>query len=207
MPDEPTFDSIDALEKHFGKLKKAAGDDEAKVREIDLEMREAKADFREKAALFAALDAHRTKVLATAGIPEDFHEWVVGDTTEQIDASAAKVKERLEKLSANAPNAAADALYGTEPIRPGGGTPPPPRQSDRQKRIHESEVKINADTSKRAAARATRQDGRPASVPELTAAEYAQYGQDILGRQVAHAWFRNSQNPTVQKLYDPSKID
>jgi len=205
MADEQ-FDSLDAIAKHYGKLRKDAADDTDKVREIELDEREARADFREKAAVSASLDAHRTKVLATAGIPEDFHEWVTGDTPEAIDASAVKIKERVDKLSAGAPNAAADALYGNEPIRPGGGAPPPPRQSDRQKRVHDAEVKINNDVLGRAAYRASRQDGRPGSQPDTTAAEFARYAQDILGRTVTRDWIRNTQNPSARGL-DASKID
>lgn len=207
----PEFQTLDELEKYYGKLKKEAKDDDAKVKEIDLDHREARADFREKAALIAALDAHRTKVLATAGIPEDFHEYVIGTTPEEIDASAAKVKASVGKLTAQQAQDSREVhdMYAP-PIGIGGGgqSPPGPAPSERQKRIHEAEVKINRQQAKQAAVRATRQDGRPsAGESELTAAELAQYGQDILGRQIAHAWFRTSQNPTVQKLYSPDKID
>lgn len=204
MPDE--FESLDAIAKHFSKLRKDAGDDADKLRGVELDEREARADFREKVAIRSALDAHRTKVLATAGIPEDFHEWVVGNTPEEIDASAAKVKERVEKLTANAPNLEAERFYGNDTIRPGGGTPPPPRESERQKRVHEAEVKINKDVLGRAAYRASRQDGRPGSPPETTAAEFARYAQDILGRTVTRDWIRNTQNPSARAL-DANKID
>lgn len=205
MADE--FASLDEIAKHFSKLRKDAGDDADKMREVDLDEREARADFREKAAVRSTLEAHRAKVLATAGIPEDFQEWVTGDTPEAIDASAAKVKERIDKLSAGNPTPA-DALYGGagDPVRPGGGTPPPPRQSDRQKRVHEAEVKINNDVLGRAAYRASRQDGRPGSQPDTTAAEFARYAQDILGRTVTRDWIRNTQNPSARSL-DATKID
>jgi hypothetical protein len=202
------FESLDAIAKHFSKQRKDAGDDAEKVRDLELDEREARADFREKAAIKSSLEAHRTKVLAAAGIPEDFHEWVTGATPEEIDASAAKVKERVEKLTAGNPNPDADRIYGNggEPVRTGGGAPPPPRQSDRQKRVHEAEVKINNDVLGRAAYRASRQDGRPGSQPDTTAAEFARYAQDILGRHVTKRWIENSQNPSARNL-DQSKID
>ena len=123
MADE-TFESIDAIEKHFGKLRKAASDDEEKVRSIALEEREAKADFREQSAIRRELAAVRKSALE--GIPEDFQEFVTGATPEEIDASAKKVKERIEKLTAGNAQQGAERLYGT-PIGPGGGSPPPPR--------------------------------------------------------------------------------
>jgi hypothetical protein len=126
MPDDQ-FDSIDSIEKHFGKLRKAAADDEAKVREIAIDEREAKADFREKSASARELAAHRKSALAGSGIPDDFHEFVTGGTAEEIDASVAKVKERVDKLTAGKINDddAATKLYG-QPIQ-GGGAPPGPR--------------------------------------------------------------------------------
>ena len=132
MPDEE-FESIDAIEKHYGRQIKQAGDDAEKVRDLQIEMREAKADFRDKTSARRELDSHRTAAIAKAGIPEDFHEFVTGSTPEQIDASVAKVKERIEKLTKaqNDDDDAARRLYG-EPAH-GGGNPPPPRSSDEEK--------------------------------------------------------------------------
>lgn len=132
MADEE-FESIDAIEKHYGRQIKQAGDDAEKVRELEIERREAKADFRDKQSTRRELEAHRTAALAKAGIPEDFHEFVSGDTPEAIDASVAKVKERVEKLTKaqNDDDDAARRLYG-EPAH-GGGSPPPPRSTDEEK--------------------------------------------------------------------------
>jgi len=138
MPDEE-FDSIDSIEKHYGKLRKAAekDDDAEKVRQLGLEEREAKADFRERSAIARELDAHRKSALATAGIPEDFHEFVSGSTPEEIDASVKKVKERIEKLTKaqSSDDDQAQRLYG--PAANGGGAPPGPRLTDDEKWIED----------------------------------------------------------------------
>lgn len=128
MADE-VFESIDAIEKHYGKLRKAAADEPEKVRDLQIEEREAKADFRDAASAKRELDSHRTAAIAKAGIPEDFHEFVMGSTPEEIDASAAKIKERVEKLTVGKTNDddAAARLYG-RPVN-GGGTPPGPKSS------------------------------------------------------------------------------
>src|SRR5665213_1419590 len=129
MADEQ-FESIDAIEKHYGKLRKAAADEPEKVRDLQIEEREAKADFRDAASAKRELDSHRTAAIAKAGIPEDFHEFVMGGTPEEIDASAAKIKERVEKLTVGKTNDddAAARLYG-RPVN-GGGTPPGPKSSE-----------------------------------------------------------------------------
>lgn len=128
MADED-FDSIDAIEKHYGKQIKAAGDDAEKVRDLQIEQREAKADFRDRSSARRELESHRTAAIAKAGIPEDFHEYVTGDTPEAIDASAARVKERVEKLTAGSKDddEAARRMYGT-PAN-GGGAPPGPKST------------------------------------------------------------------------------
>jgi hypothetical protein len=137
------FDSIDAIEKHFGKQIKAAGDDEEKVRELRIDQREAKADFRDRSSAKRELDTHRAAALAKAGIPEDFHDFVTGGTTEEIDASVAKVKERLDKLTAGrtSDDDAARRLYGAPAT--GGGTPPGPRSSDDEKWIDDFQKRFD----------------------------------------------------------------
>jgi hypothetical protein len=142
MADE-TFDSLDAIEKHYGKARKAVSDDEVAVKALSLEEREAKADFRENAAIKRELDAHRRDALATAGIPEDFYDFVTGNTPEEIDASVTKVKTRIDKLTAGKTDDddAAAALYG-KPVQ-GGGTPPPPRENDEDKFVHDFEKRWN----------------------------------------------------------------
>ena len=142
MADEE-FDSLDAIEKHFGKARKAVSDDEVAVKALSLEEREAKADFRERTAIQRELAGHRREALAAAGIPEDFHEFVTGNTPEEIDASVARVKGRVEKLTAGKTTDDAEAvkLYGS-PVQ-GGGAPPPPRDTDENKFIHDFESRWN----------------------------------------------------------------
>lgn len=143
MAEEIVFESLNDIEKHYGKARKAVSDDEVAVKALSLEEREAKADFRENAAIKRELDAHRRDALATAGIPEDFHDFVTGNTPEEIDASVAKVKTRIDKLTAGKTDDddAAAALYG-KPVQ-GGGTPPPPRENDEDKFVHDFEKRWN----------------------------------------------------------------
>jgi hypothetical protein len=135
VPDD-TFDSIDAIEKHFGKLRKAAekeDDSEEKVRAIALEEREAKADFREQAARKRELTAYRKAALANSGLPDDWQDDIAGSNEEEIDASVKKWKERYEKVTANSSSddQSARRLYG-DPVGNGGGNPPPPRTTQDQ---------------------------------------------------------------------------
>jgi hypothetical protein len=137
------FDSIDALEKHYGRLIKQAGDDEEKVRDLQREMKEVRADFRDRQAAIREVAAHRREAIAKAGIPEDFADFVTGDTIEAVDASVAKVKERVDKLVAqqNDADEGARKLYGA-PVN-GGGTPPPPKQSDDEKWIEDFQKRFD----------------------------------------------------------------
>ena len=146
MPDEQ-FESIDAIEKHYGKAIKAAGDDAEKVRELEIDRREAKADFRDQQSARRELDTHKRDAISKAGIPEDFHEFVTGDTPEAIDASVAKVKERLEKLTKaqTSDDDAAKRLYGA-PAN-GGGQPPGPRTSEEEKWIEDFQKRFDDPSS------------------------------------------------------------
>jgi len=143
VADEETFDSIDAIEKHYGRQIKAAGDDADKVRDLEIERREAKADFRDKQSAARELNAHRREAIAKAGIPEDFHDFVTGGSPEEIDASVAKVKERLEKLTKaqTDDDEGARKLYG-QPAN-GGGTPPGPRSSEDEKWLNDFQSRFN----------------------------------------------------------------
>src|SRR5690242_19940326 len=133
MADE--FKTIDDIEKHYGRLRKEAGDDEVRKKELTLEEREAKADFRERLTTIRELESHRRDAIAKAGIPEDFHEFVQGDTPEAIDAAATKIKERVEKLQQAAGDQGAQQLYGQRTLPNGGGSPPAPRSTEDEKWI------------------------------------------------------------------------
>lgn len=194
MPDEE-FESIDAIEKHYGRAIKAAGDDAEKVRELQIEQREAKADFRDKASAKRELDTYRAAAIAKAGIPEDFQELVVGSTPEQIDASVTKMKERLEKITKaqTDDDDAARRLYG-EPAH-GGGNPPPPRTTDEEKFIEDFQKRFED----------------PAGV--FSVQEVQKYGQILGGHKLLHGMARNSQiferhgiTPEVVKAYEAGKL-
>jgi hypothetical protein len=194
MADED-FESIDQIEKHYGKLRKANADDEAKVRDLGIEEREAKADFRDKASARRELAAHRTAALAKAGIPEDFHEFVTGDTPEAIDASAAKVKERVEKLTKaqNDDDDAARRLYG-EPAH-GGGQPPPPRSSDEERWLGDFQGRFDDPSA------------------TFSVAEVKRYAEILGGHKLLHGMARNSQiferhgiTPAIVEQFEAGKL-
>jgi hypothetical protein len=149
MADELTFESLDAIEKHFGKLKKAAGDDAEAVKALGLEEREAKADFRDKAAAKRELDAHRKELLTGSDLPDEAKELVQGGSIEELDASFAKIKAMAEKLRAASSDDAAAKLYGNDAIRPGGGTPPGARTPENEKWIADFQERFtNGQVSK-----------------------------------------------------------
>jgi hypothetical protein len=194
MPDDE-FESIDQIEKHYGKLRKANSEDDAKVRELQIEEREAKADFRDKASARRELEAHRTAALAKAGIPEDFHEFVTGTTPEAIDASVAKVKERVEKLTKaqSDDDDAARRLYG-EPAH-GGGQPPPPRSSDEEKWLADFQGRFDDPTA------------------QFSVREVEKYAQILGGHKLLHGMARNSQiferhgiTPAIVEQYEDGKL-
>lgn len=194
MPDEE-FESIDAIEKHFGRQIKQAGDDAEKVRDLQIEMREAKADFRDKQSARRELDSHRTAAIARANIPEDFHDFVTGSTAEEIDASVAKVKERLEKIT----KAQADdddgarRLYG-EPAH-GGGSPPPPRSTDEEKWLDDFQRRFDD----------------PAA--SFSVQEVKRYSEILGGHKLLHGLARHSQiferngiTPAIVQQYEEGKL-
>ncbi len=192
---EEEFESIDAIEKFYGKQIKAAGDDAEKVRDLQIEQREAKADFRDRSSAKRELEAHRREAIAKAGIPEDFHEDVRGNTPEEIDASAAKLKERIEKLTKaqNDDDDAARRLYG-EPAH-GGGQPPPPRSSDEEKWLDDFQHRFDDPSA-------------TFSVGEVT-----KYAQILGGHKLLHGMARNSQiferngiTPEIVKQYEEGKL-
>jgi len=58
-----------------------------------------RAEAAERALADAQADALRSKVIAKHGIPEDYHEFVVGATEEELTAKAEKVQKLIEAQS------------------------------------------------------------------------------------------------------------
>lgn len=58
-----------------------------------------RAEAAEKALAEARADALRSRVIAKYGIPEDYHDFVVGDTEDDLEAKAEKVKKLIEAQS------------------------------------------------------------------------------------------------------------
>lgn len=130
---------IDAITKDYEKRIKAT-DDEAEQRELRAEMREKVADAREQVAAERELSAHRKAVVAEKGLGE-WADYVTGSTPEEIDASAAKLAERVSALSKVADDGAAAAAYG-QPAA-GGGTPPGQRAGANAEFIEDMERRFN----------------------------------------------------------------
>lgn len=184
MPDEPTFESVDAIKKHYGKAIKDAEDADKPA--LQLQQAEAIATFAEQKAAAAERKGWLRDALEEFPAAKDFPELVTGDTEEAIKASAKATAERVTKLTANAPNDAADKLYG-EPIRPGGGTPPPPRQSDDEKFIGDFQARWNAND-----ANSGREDGG------VTKAEIDRYVKLLAGNHLSVQLAENSRIPAVR---------
>ena len=194
MPDEE-FESLDAIDKHFGRQIKQAGDDEEKVRALEIERREARADFRDKQSAKRELDSHRTAAIAKAGIPEDFHDFVTGDTPEAIDASIAKVKERVDKLikAQTEDDEAFRQRWGAPP--PGGGSPPPPRSNDEEKWLADFQARFDDPSA------------------NFSVQEVSKFAQILGGHKLLHGLARNSQifdragiTPEVVEQYEAGKL-
>ena len=66
----------------------------------------------EKALAEAQADALRSKVIAKHAIPEDYHEFVVGATEDELTAKAEKVKALIE--AQNAPQATRHVVVADE---------------------------------------------------------------------------------------------
>jgi hypothetical protein len=182
MPDE-AFDSVEAIRKHFGKLIKDAeeGDQPA----LKLQQAEAIAEFSDARAAAADRKAWVREAIDKFPGAKDFPELVTGTTAEEIEASAEKVQERVQKLAATntADDEGARKLYG-DPIAPGTGTPPGPRKSD-------DEVFI-ADFQKR-------WNGNNANGGEgVTKEEVNRYAKLLAGTHVAVHLAENSRIPAVR---------
>src|SRR5487761_848473 len=152
MPDEPTFESVEAIRKHFGKAIKDAEDADKPA--LQLAQAEAIATFSDQRAAAAERKVWLKEALEEFPAAKDFPELVTGDTEEAIKASAKATAERVAKLTTNVPTPA-DKLYG-EPIRPGGGTPPPPRETDDAKFVKDFEVRYNDPAASYSVAEAQR---------------------------------------------------
>jgi hypothetical protein len=194
MADEE-FESIDAIEKHFGRQIKQAGDDADKVRDLQIEMREAKADFRDRSSAKRELDSHRVAAIAKAGIPEDFHDFVTGDTPEAIDASVAKVKERIDKITKaqTDDDESAQRLYGNDAH--GGGQPPAPRSPEVEKWLADFQGRFEDPSA------------------NFSVQEVKRYSEILGGHKLLHGLARHSQiferngiTPAVVQQFEEGKL-
>jgi hypothetical protein len=174
MADEQTFESIEAIRKHFGKQLKDAEDADKPA--LQLAQAEAIATFSTQRA-----DAAERKVWLKDALDEfpaakQIPELVTGSTEEEIRASAKAVAERVAKMTAASTDEdeAAKRMYGA-PIQ-GGGTPPGPRQSDDAAFVKDFEVRFND----------------PAKAYTLQEAE--KYARILAGTQVTRAMAKNSQH-------------
>jgi len=140
MPDDPTFESVEAIRKHYAKQIKDAEDADKPA--LQLAQAEAIASFSDARAAAAERKVWLKDALDEFPAAKDFPELVTGDTEEAIKASAKATAERVGKLTAGNSNPEADRIYG-DPIRPGGGTPPPPRQTDDEKFVKDFETRYN----------------------------------------------------------------
>lgn len=189
MADEPTFESVEAIKKHFGKQIKDAEDAEKPA--LQLAQAEAIASFADARAAAAERKGWLRDALEEFPAAKDFPELVTGDTEEAIKASAKATAERVTKLTAGAPNAAADALYGADPIRPGGGTPPPPRVSDDEKFISDFQSRWNDKGANGGAG--------------VTKVEIDKYVKLIAGANIAAHLAENSRIPAVRTALASAK--
>lgn len=136
------YDSIEAINKDFGKRIKDTDSDDEK-RSLALEQREAIADFRLAVAERRELEAHKATVVAAKGLGE-WADMVNGSTPEEIEASAAKIAERVAKLSAAANDAAAAAAYGS--AGSAGGAAPGTKPDEAVEKMQDFERRFNEST-------------------------------------------------------------
>lgn len=143
MPVEIDWDVIEAVEdldKPFKKaLSRAEDTDEPGIR---LEWAEAKSEFYARRAARAELTAAKMSALEKYPLAKEFAEDIRGSSAAEIEASAKRFHDRLEKMQGEqaaakkqaedkeaADRAAAQAAYGT-PVGAGAGTPIPPALED-----------------------------------------------------------------------------
>lgn len=138
--DWDSIDSVDDLDKQFKKaLARAEEADEPAVR---LEWAEAKGQFYERRAAKAELSVAKQAALDKYPLAKDFADEIRGASPAEVEASAKRFHERIEKLQGDqaaskqkaaddetAAKAAAQQAYGA-PVAAGGGTPIPPAMED-----------------------------------------------------------------------------
>lgn len=188
MPDQE-FDSVEAIRKHYGKQIKDAEEPDKPA--LQLAQAEAIADFADKRAAAAERKVWLKEALEEFPAARDFPELISGNTEAEIKASAKATAERVAKLTAAAGNPAADEFYGKELIRPGNGSPPPPRQSDDEKFISDFQRRWNAKN-------ANGGEG-------VSKAEIDRYVQLLAGTHVAAHLAENSRIPAVRTALAAAK--
>jgi hypothetical protein len=181
MPDQE-FENVEAIKKFYGKQIKDAEDADKPA--LQLAQAEAIAEFADKRAAAAERKGWLRDALEEFPAAKDFPELVTGDTEEAIKASAKATAERVSKLTANV-QTPADKLYGLdEPIRPGGGTPPAPRQSDDEKFIADFQQRWNNNGAN--------------SGEGVTKVEIDRYVKMLAGANIAAHLAENSRIPAVR---------
>jgi hypothetical protein len=138
--DWDVIEGVEDLDKPFKKaLARAEDDAEPGIR---LEWAEAKSQFYERRAAKAELTAAKMSALEKYPLAKDFAEDIRGSSAQEIEASAKRFHDRIEKMQGEqaaakqkaaddeaAQRAAAQAAYGS-PVAAGGGTPIPPAVED-----------------------------------------------------------------------------
>lgn len=188
------YDSLDAINKDFGKRIKDTDSDDEK-RALALEQREAIADFREVQAVQRELAAHKATVVAEKGLA-DWAEYVTGTTAEEIDASAAKLSERVGVLNAAVDDAKAAASYGAAGGAAGGAAAGV-KVDDEVEKLHDFEKRFNEGT--RGSAIRTGNDGK------FTVREAEEYVQKIGAARMIDHLARSSSKPEMRAL--AQKVD
>lgn len=136
------IETVDDLDKTFKKAISRA--DEAEEPAIRLEWAEAKGQFYQRRSEKAELDVARTRALDKYPLAKDFAEDVRGGTPAEIEASAKRFHERVEKMQGEQAAAKQQAVVEEEtskqmaqqqygaPAGAGGGTPIPPAMATQQ---------------------------------------------------------------------------
>ena len=188
MPDQE-FESVEAIKKFYGKQIKDA--EEADKPALQLAQAEAIAEFADRRAAVAERKVWLKEAMEKYPDAAEIPELVTGSTQEEIEASAKATAERVGKMKAAAGNPAADDFYGKEPIRPGNGSPPPPRQSDDEKFIADFQRRWNAKNAN---------GGEGVSKSEID-----RYVQLLAGTHVAAHLAENSRIPAVRTALASAK--
>jgi hypothetical protein len=141
--DWDVVESVDDLDRVFKKAL-AKADDEAAEGEIRSQWSESKAQFWERRANAQALQVAKRDALDKYPLAKEFAEDVRGASAAEIEASAKRFHERMEKVTADADAAKAAAQKATDdakasaqqqygqPVGAGGGTPSRPALEDNE---------------------------------------------------------------------------